>query len=100
GDPAAVHSFPPRRSSDLSTFEGPASRALDCVGNADADVAAVRQCQLLTRSKIVPARCSERFLLGGDIIAAVIDHSCPGSGLEWRSEEHTSELQSRENLVC
>src|SRR5690606_39316283 len=24
----------------------------------------------------------------------------PGAGLTYRSEEHTSELQSRENLVC
>src|SRR5690606_41630981 len=35
---------------------------------------------------------------GGDIAAAEIaDHADAG---EFRSEEHTSELQSRENLVC
>src|SRR5690606_41474798 len=26
--------------------------------------------------------------------------SCPSKSYRWRSEEHTSELQSRENLVC
>src|SRR5690606_40302383 len=33
---------------------------------------------------------------------AAVGHFAPGqeSGNGWRSEEHTSELQSRENLVC
>src|SRR5690606_39969904 len=29
-----------------------------------------------------------------------IEFPPPGFSLQWRSEEHTSELQSRENLVC
>src|SRR5690606_39340338 len=35
---------------------------------------------------------------GGNEIAAF--NSLPESAASWRSEEHTSELQSRENLVC
>src|SRR5690606_39911493 len=77
-----LHSFPTRRSSDLSSSASP-----DCRNSCD--------------SALPPARASspqnERS-------------RCPGVGpppkaritraLRGRSEEHTSELQSRENLVC
>src|SRR5690606_6268690 len=50
------------------------------------------------------ARISARWLadqIGGEPADIVIIEGVPGTpGNEMRSEEHTSELQSRENLVC
>src|SRR5438874_8524523 len=65
-----LHSFPTRRSSDLAGVK-PATRA------ASASV----------RSGPSPA-CSERRNAGGSV------------STRSRSEEHTSELQSRRELVC
>src|SRR5690606_39369354 len=67
------HSFPTRRSSDLAFGPGAAGGvgAAPC-GEFIADAVPVRQC----------------------------DGAHRGGGDELRSEEHTSELQSRENLVC
>src|SRR5690606_41969658 len=86
--PRDLHSFPTRRSSDLgprssrdlsrestSSFRGkprsPTEHAFASAG--------------VTRCEIIPDRCLQA-----------------GHGLDdgLRSEEHTSELQSRENLVC
>src|SRR3712207_6881195 len=56
-----------------------------------------RQCQSERRS-IRPTRrrcCRGR---SGPITGAI--HSCRGGGARARSEEHTSELQSRQYLVC
>src|SRR5207253_10888363 len=68
GPPRGLHSFPTRRSSDLSA------------GQVHCPIAVQRH-------------SSCRLLFGG-----------PGdgkkSGVEPRSEEHTSELQSRGHLVC
>src|SRR5690606_41866087 len=83
----ALHSLPPRRSSDLladsaGTLFPPRPDALAAAANSrhrwPAPVAARR-----FRSAGHRARC----------------RSLPGDGAA-RSEEHTSELQSRENLVC
>src|SRR2546427_6934016 len=38
--------------------------------------------------------------LGRDVTAEMAAALQPGEGLELRSEEHTSELQSQSNLVC
>src|SRR5690606_41358795 len=50
---------------------------------------------------IVPelAELGEPQALVGDVAGPVIDHEDEAAS-EQRSEEHTSELQSRENLVC
>src|SRR5690606_39744332 len=85
-DPRALHSFPTRRSSDLralwlkgmavpasiasSTRGLPAYAELRCVSNFTFLRGASRPEELVERAKAL------------------------------RSEEHTSELQSRENLVC
>src|SRR5690606_40036091 len=80
-----LHSFPTRRSSDLSGIVY-SKQAWKDIGrspqmNAGGDMTLV---QLLHK-------------LPGDTIMA---HP-PDSEVSWfRSEEHTSELQSRENLVC
>src|SRR5690606_41801380 len=91
-DHPSLHSFPTRRSSDLQiatrqtaiqvlSDEVPAQRASTEVDAALADVPAVA---VTTRSiGAVNEMDANRF-------ASAIP----------RSEEHTSELQSRENLVC
>src|SRR5436309_4883098 len=71
GDHRDLHSFPTRRSSDLRSIPRPLAC---CARSAPTTFAAVM---------LPPARCSARNAL-----------------LRLRSEEHTSELQSRENLVC
>src|SRR5690606_42049607 len=85
------HSFPTRRSSDLAT-------QLQPVG-----------CKPDTGRLRIAFHCQKRAAL---VCCARSNHctgchffSCAGSNwrrhyLALRSEEHTSELQSRENLVC
>src|SRR5207302_3921768 len=85
------HSFPTRRSSDLVRHAIHASRHVDAVpvnggrlrqvvGEDDAYKVAFAHAQLWPRYLVVVSPGSRR--------------------LAFRSEEHTSELQSRENLVC
>src|SRR5690606_41719670 len=91
GDHRALHSFPTRRSSDL--------------------VALVALRSLLVASQVVGERPLEGDLLRLDLPAPLEDRPCQTERLlvprarevvllRQRSEEHTSELQSRENLVC
>src|SRR5207302_8072950 len=61
-----LHSFPTRRSSDLSSL-------------------------VRSQRAMLPAPTSVADASGGMIVTVVVAD---------RSEEHTSELQSRENLVC
>src|SRR5690606_42013924 len=79
-----LHSFPTRRSSDL----GASATQKPC-------------CRMWAFSPTVygrfPLPCGQpRIVTGRELIG-------PPCGCRWlqvRSEEHTSELQSRENLVC
>src|SRR5690606_41637193 len=75
-----LHSFPTRRSSDLGDV-------YRLVGEVDQ----------------VPGG-EQRLIFGHAVTDAVIgqarDQNIIALGVEMRSEEHTSELQSRENLVC
>src|SRR5436305_3835974 len=64
GDPRDLHSFPTRRSSDLSV-----------------------------RSSSRSSTCRKAGLAAGAVSAATVQPAA-------RSEEHTSELQSRPHLVC
>src|SRR5690606_41299033 len=73
--PRALHSFPTRRSSDLPEVDQPALQHVE--RQERGGVAEMRR--VVRRD---PARV----------------HQDVGAG--FRSEEHTSELQSRENLVC
>src|SRR5690606_40405195 len=77
GDAAAVHSFPTRRSSDLCVNVGCVPKKLLAYSAHYRDIL-----QLATG-------------FGWSIQSAKSRRSC-----RMRSEEHTSELQSRENLVC
>src|SRR5690606_39824818 len=85
---AYLHSFPTRRSSDLikasSYFSGDAFREY---GFDWAFVAAMGRLSL----SLVPNRFSDEQI--ASFRASVVEAA-------QRSEEHTSELQSRENIVC
>src|SRR5690606_41939380 len=86
----ALHSFPTRRSSDLA----PASEA----GPPRADPA------VLARRKMLPRRGVRGSTEAKLRMLQEFRESQPApkeeKAKEERSEEHTSELQSRENLVC
>src|SRR5690606_40235667 len=90
-----LHSFPTRRSSDLCTAASPKRnfvprwRGKMPEGQMGAKLAGVSHRNSPARSPRSPA-------------ARVLPPQGGGRGFggEGRSEEHTSELQSRENLVC
>src|SRR5690606_41864603 len=83
-----LHSFPTRRSSDLCTITPSANTsvrrstfaATHCSGDMYANL------PLIVPAFVLVSRSSARAM--------------PKSTTFTRSEEHTSELQSRENLVC
>src|SRR5690606_40034133 len=74
GDPRALPSFPTRRSSDL----------------------------LLGEAGVAPGRAVQARAEGDRVVVRGTDETDTAVSLprDVRSEEHTSELQSRENLVC
>src|SRR5438445_9661634 len=80
-----LHSFPTRRSSDLWLQ---AVEELEGIFDLVVDVAQDRDVDRAARKHRI-ARASEDELHGPDLLS-----------LEPRSEEHTSELQSRQYLVC
>src|SRR5690606_41750506 len=96
-DLADLASFPTRRSSDLSFF----------YANTPVMIREPRSKRTMTGRTMAGARSlwrangmkEEQF--GKPVIAVVNSFSqfVPGH-VHLRSEEHTSELQSRENLVC
>src|SRR5207302_9485156 len=83
--PRHLHSFPTRRASDLADHLG-----------ADADPAGVER---LNGDFVAHPHLTDQ--VRGRHLAAVEDQLAgAGRADAERSEEHTSELQSRENLVC
>src|SRR5690625_6488844 len=72
--PPPLHSFPTRRSSDLASHNQPAGHVLGLGAGGE-------------RGE-------------GDLGDLGIGDPLPGLAIEHRSEEHTSELQSRGHLVC
>src|SRR5690606_42053057 len=79
-------SFPTRRSSDLS----------DVLAGSAAEKAGIE------RGDVIREVDGVRINQSSDL-PPMIGAKAPGSRVKvtvWRSEEHTSELQSRENLVC
>src|SRR5207249_9841621 len=87
-----LHSFPTRRSSDLASRQCRGTRA--CVPAAFLEPSRYRRCRSTTAVRKSASRRARASHL------AV--HSATNQGLtcRLRSEEHTSELQSRFDLVC
>src|SRR5690606_41821367 len=93
-DPQDLHSFPTRRSSDLLYGNGFSKENLD------------PQKKLLHYQGSFPPDEVAQYIKGhfGLVWGGNAVEKCSGILGEYlkynRSEEHTSELQSRENLVC
>src|SRR5690606_41882456 len=81
---ANQQSFPTRRSSDLSVID---SRSI---------------CATAARAIFNASSVTNRRFFGtrSQVASGAATDSCSRRGRMVRSEEHTSELQSRENLVC
>src|SRR3989440_9649183 len=68
----------------------------------------VRRCTSLTTNAPLSGRASARVSgkrnrASGSVVYPefhTTNTSSPITGIQWRSEEHTSELQSRSDLVC
>src|SRR5206468_10103679 len=100
GDPQDLHSFPTRRSSDLqplpSGFRQVAFDDLDALAGAmDDRIAAVMLEAVQGEGGVNPA--SSEYLHG---VRRLCDEREALLIFDERSEEHTSELQSRSDLVC
>src|SRR5690606_41955587 len=98
GEHHDLHSFPTRRSSDLLVNNVGAP----CAGGAMAltEEQWDAQLDLNLKTVFVVSRCVLPVMK--EKAAGAIVNIASTSGIRWtgRSEEHTSELQSRENLVC
>src|SRR5207249_11502184 len=94
--PRDLHSFPTRRSSDLETecpiaVSAPARFLVDLVVHTNSDIGSPR---VTGSTNAVNAAASP-----GSVCASFF-RPPPGARTLVRSEEHTSELQSRFDLVC
>src|SRR5690606_41425676 len=88
-----LHSFPTRRSSDLEQGEDLS------FGHLERDVLDRLESAVTLSEPAYQDRCHAPDSAGRGRAAAV-KNSRPSRQRDQRSEEHTSELQSRENLVC
>src|SRR5690606_41534192 len=97
---APLHSFPTRRSSDLPPAPATAPRFLQPHAHAltGKDVRDIRSFALPIAKPIPQPR--QALNLQIHIVRWFHAGSLYGCERFVRSEEHTSELQSRENLVC
>src|SRR5206468_13060318 len=87
-----LRSFPTRRSSDLLGARLP-QRAGDGVWRG------VDHVEARLRWRGLRAQAQRRVNYAATLLAAELEQVLPGRGY-LRSEEHTSELQSRSDLVC
>src|SRR5690606_41910351 len=89
--PSDLPAVPPRRSSDLASAQG---SGLRCHRRKEGQ----RRVAELRRNDRKPSRanCAQT----GQITSAKGEFPPVCAPFQARSEEHTSELQSRENLVC
>src|SRR5690606_40524287 len=99
-DDPDLHAFPTRRSSDLDGV----ARDLDPGRAAKLVIPEVARlpCRIVPQVQVVVPRLGRRVFgrtVGVDG-GAVVGELAPVAVTAERSEEHTSELQSRENLVC
>src|SRR5207253_6716847 len=95
GHPRTLPSFPTRRSSDLTNFQG--ERLVASIG------AVAGMDQLVQESLRYGNERSafERPLIKFQVWRhKFVEHLTAIEAARWRSEEHTSELQSRGHLVC
>src|SRR5690606_41773728 len=92
GHQRGLRAFPTRRSSDLDLDRPP---GLPAVG-ASMRAAVAR----FLRPHATPAPSRDRTVSGQVRIPSGGQEGSPLADSRSRSEEHTSELQSRENLVC
>src|SRR5690606_40863270 len=97
GASPALSSFPTRRSSDLRTVQGGQQGAdlVDLARDVDDQQrvgAGIRGDAAARRQEATADRGTAAGTTAGGELGAF--------GQQVRSEEHTSELQSRENLVC
>src|SRR5207302_2338353 len=92
-DPQPLHSFPTRRSSDLGMAHEPRR-------DRDEDDRPTSFWKGLARDALVAGLIVAVFLGALYLYAGVWPPLVVVESSSMRSEEHTSELQSRENLVC
>src|SRR5690606_40391510 len=93
-----LHSFPTRRSSDLASFSAPCT-SITCrpsFGSTSGgkSTRSSPSTRTLTSTGETCSKSSRSSLCSPCSLAVLSLRTWP------RSEEHTSELQSRENLVC
>src|SRR5205085_10648229 len=98
--PLAPHSFPTRRSSDLyatinnSRYSSRVARRPSLTARVCLPVAR----SVSTSRRLLTTRIAVTSVATG--IAVTIDQGNSAPVCRYRSEEHTSELQSQSNLVC
>src|SRR5690606_41397327 len=94
--PRALHSFPTRRSSDLSVSDASIINISSMYGMVSPDLR-------IYKNKLhanPPFYGTAKAALLQLTKYAACEYGPEGIRVNCRSEEHTSELQSRENLVC
>src|SRR5690606_40633501 len=87
-----LHPSPTRRSSDLVVFEAAGHSLAEIVAAGDRGVA-------VTAAAAGAEQLARRWYSQGLVSGVLAVGGSAGTTIG-RSEEHTSELQSRENLVC
>src|SRR5690606_40473267 len=95
-----LHSFPTRRSSDLDLLEDVYFKKMAKFHHSEEDDA--KKSAQLKSSLIMQKTISELLALQRPLIEKFLELYLKKAARHerMRSEEHTSELQSRENLVC
>src|SRR5207249_12238043 len=94
--PRALHSFPTRRSSDLGvggTKDGPTPKPAPATPGRGEPPKEERSPEPRATAKATDEDVADR-------VVAVVNNDAITLGELQRSEEHTSELQSRFDLVC
>src|SRR5690606_39296440 len=95
-----LHPFPTRRSSDLADVI--ITRALSIISSRSGVARFIHLCSFLPLSRLLSLGVCSAVGSGRPGLSIFMT-LCPASARrppQYRSEEHTSELQSRENLVC
>src|SRR5690606_42152888 len=100
GTRRALFSFPTRRSSDLAVEARIAAREVAGVLAAIEDAGDGPAVVLLAGHGLAFDAQVVGAAVAAVAVAADVETSFPAHPEQIRSEEHTSELQSRENLVC